>query len=103
MRPLKREGSVLGVVRGSIVHVARHGGHLPFQPTVIGNRPEMAVSLVGRSSTATFCRRDPWQNDNPCGGAVVQDGAIGGPAIIGAVCCELTYVCVDPIKQRFHL
>ena len=63
----------------------------------------MAVSLVGRSCTATFCRRDPWRYDMLAVALWCRTAAIGGTAIIGAVCCELTYVCVDPIKQRFHL
>lgn len=79
------------------------GGSLPFQPSVSGDGPDVTIPLTGWSGVITLHSRDPWRNDNPCGGAAFQDGAVGWVAIIGSVRRELVDLCGDPVKQRPHL
>lgn len=51
------------------------GGGLPFQPSVIGNRPDVTISLARWSDCTALHRRHTWRNYNRCGEAVLQDGA----------------------------
>jgi hypothetical protein len=59
--------------------------------------------LVGRSIIEWFDRVATRRNDDGGSSAVVDDGVVGWPSVIGAVGRELTDRTVDMAKQRIHL